>query len=711
MAKTETSSSSESMLVRSEHLDKLLLLAGEVIVASSNQSLASRNMQELHDRRQTVDRETAESARDLAEATSIISSELHSLVQDIRTVSLRDFSFRARRMVRDVARRTGKNVLFEVAGEDTTVDKAIVDRLYDPISHQLRNAIDHGIEDPLTRERAGKPEQGCVTMRSYNTERETFIEIEDDGAGVDLEKVRQRGIDAGIIDPSEPFSEDDALRVMCAPGISTVAEISEVSGRGVGMDVVMSHISDLGGTVSFQTEKGKGSTFTFRVPLVSAVNILDALVVRAGDFLLAFPIESVIASVSVPREAINSVVGKGETIKHLGHLLPLHNLSRVLDGRPDDSMKEQVISVLIIEHKGKQLAFSVSEFFSPQKLVIIPFEGILKIQGIAGTTVLGGKQLGFIVDIPPLFDRTEGRTGLSARQPVKAEGGDAPAAPETPAARADTRPPGKAETALAGRASEPDEEDAGNGRQYEEARQEFMGEIEKMMSALNDVIFRMESNPGDEELLNNAFRMFHTIKGNFIMMGMSRGGETVHSVESILDRVRSREMEFTPQAMDIVMDGVSYIEEMVRLGRSGQWTDEPGREIMENAAALLPEEQAEAPVIADVKGAEVVLSHEATYRANMHRKQLTPIYQCYLEFTTSIQPAFLVACLIYKRVSETGDVLGSVPALTDVEKGTMEGKFKLQFASELDPDEIERCLRELLTRHYGVQQLELTRFK
>ncbi len=238
---------SENMLVRSEHLDKLLLLAGAVIVSSSNQSLAYRNLQALLSQKAPVDREVVENSRDLAETTTSISHDLHQLVQAIRTVSLKDFSFRARRLVRDLARKTGKRVRFEFEGEDTAVDKVIVEKLYDPISHQLRNALDHGIEDALSRTRSGKPEEGCIILRAYNTERETFVEIQDDGAGVDLEALRQKGIALGQIGPNDLFTEDDALRLMCMAGVSTARTISEVSGRGVGMDVVYSMITELGG--------------------------------------------------------------------------------------------------------------------------------------------------------------------------------------------------------------------------------------------------------------------------------------------------------------------------------------------------------------------------------------------------------------------------------------------------------------------------------
>ena len=174
---SNTAKHSESMLVRGTDLDRLLLLAGEVIIASSNQGLVHKGLQNLFDKHNPVDQEILNDAKDLASSTSLLSSDLHRLVQSIRTVDMKDMGFRARRLVRDLSRKTGKLINFEVIGEETTIDKAIVDKLYDPISHQLRNAVDHGIEDVQIRMRSGKPKEGHVMLHAHNTEQETIIEI------------------------------------------------------------------------------------------------------------------------------------------------------------------------------------------------------------------------------------------------------------------------------------------------------------------------------------------------------------------------------------------------------------------------------------------------------------------------------------------------------------------------------------------------------
>lgn len=689
----------ENMLVRSENLDQLLVLAGEVIVTSSNIGVVYRNLQLLFNKHESVNRDTLDTAKDLSESTSEISSNLHRLVQSIRTVNLKDLSFRARRLVRDMARKTGKRLRFKVEGEDTVVDKSIVEQLFDPIAHQLRNAVDHGIEDVATRARLGKPEEGSVFLRFYNTEQETFIEIADDGAGIDLEALRDKAIEAGNIAASDSFTDEDALEIMWTPGVSTVKAVTEVSGRGVGMDVVRDHIQNLGGIISFKTEPGKGTTFTFRVPLVSAINILDALVIGAGDVIYAFPIKTVVTTMSVPRGEIDTTLGVGKMIKHLNQLLPLYDLNEILTGVSADQSNGNV-SALVIEHKGTQIALAISEFLAPQKLVIIPLDDTLSIPEFSGATILGGRRLGFIINVPALIDLAKGKKVLRREKSEAAQGEQTFSIDEDVALDEELK-------ATADKAADETEteEDATE-------RRDFLIEIERLIPTLNEALFALESDQSNEEYINSAFRLFHTIKGNFMMIGLPQGGATIHSVESVLDRGRSHRLEITPDVVDLLMDGVSYIEEVVRTSVAGQWEDKSRTDILDRSRQLLSEQpEVQTKVTTDVVSEDVDLSHEAAYRAIIHRKRRTPCYRCYLEFDSGKQPAFLVACMIYRRFCDLGDVLGTVPSLPDIEKGMMEGKLKVLFASDISQELLEKTLDQLLREHYGAHVIELTRFE
>ncbi|NQT58558.1 MAG: Hpt domain-containing protein [Bacteroidetes bacterium] len=691
---------SENMLVRGEELDRLLLLAGEVIITSSNQGLVYKNLQDLFDKKVPVDQEALDAAKDLASSTSLLSGDLHWLVQSIRTVNLKDMGFRSRRLVRDLSRKTGKLINFEVRGEETTIDKAIVDQLYDPIAHQLRNAVDHGIEDVQTRERLGKPQEGRIVFNVYNTDQETVIEIEDDGAGVPLQELHNKGIESGIISKDDPIKEEIALELMCTPGLTTSETVSKISGRGVGMDVVRNSIDNLGGTFYFKTTAGQGTTFTFRIPLASAVNIVDALVVGADENIFAFPISNVVASIALSKEDITSALEKGEMVKYLDSLLPLHDLNHVLDKRCADfdwAASNGNIPILIIEHKGKRVAFKVTEFLAPQKLVIIPFDESIAATGLVGSTILGGRKLGYIVDVPALISLALDEKVRGVTRKVR--GKDSEQTTETAAASEQERPAGDAFTE--------DPYDT-HSEVSAAAKQEYVTELERLFPDLNEAVFAIESDPSDNEKVHAAFRLFHTIKGNFIMMGLPKGGETIHGIESVLDSTRSGKMEITPEVMDIIMDGVSYIEDVVRNMQAGTWEDKAAEDIVERSTSLLPEKSFEQQEIEDVAEAEIRLTHESQYRALMHRKNNSKFYRIYIEFDPGGQPSFLVACLIYRRICDVGDVLGTVPLLADIEKGMMDGKIKLLFTSPHDQDFLQQVLEELFTKHYGASLVSLT---
>jgi len=697
---SKTGKHSESMLVRGEELDRLLLLAGEVIISSSNQGLVYKSLQALFDNNSPVDLETVDDSKDLASLTSLLSSDLHKLVQTIRTVDLKDMGFRARRLVRDLSRKTGKLINFDVIGEETTIDKAIVDKLYDPVSHQLRNAVDHGIEDIQTRTRKGKPKEGQIILNAYNTEQETIIEIKDDGAGIPMDALHKKAVEEGILSEGDPITEETALELMFTPGITTSETVSKISGRGVGMDVVRNHIDDLGGTVSFDTEPGKGTTFTFHIPLASAVNIVDALVVRADENIFAFPISNVVASIALTRDKISTALEKGKMVKHLDNLLPLHSITNVLENRFDEidlTDDNETIPVLIIEHKGKRIALTVSEFLAPQKLVIIPFDESISVTGLVGSTILGGRKLGYIVDVPSLIGLAMGKEARDVTMKLKEEDSEQIEDIETSV----ESEPSKVEVVS-------DEKDYIQTEDALAVKQEFIAELEKLLPELNKMVFALESDPSDNEKINAVFRLFHTIKGNLIMMGLPKGGETIHCIESVLDDTRSHKVEVTPELMDIIMDSVSYIEDVVQKLKADAWEDEAAQDILERSAALLPKERFDQEEITDVASEEIKLTHESQYRALMHRKNKSQFYHIYIEFDSGSQPSFLVACLIYRRICEVGDVLGTVPFLSDIEKGMMDGKIKLLFTSDRELHVLENALKDLFTKHYGAHLVNLT---
>jgi chemotaxis protein histidine kinase CheA len=441
------------------------------------------------------------------------------------------------------------------------------------------------------------------------------------------------------------------------------------------------------------------------------VNIMDALVVRSGQYFFAFPIANVITTMSVKRENIFTTLEKGEMVKYLDNLLPLHDLNFLLE-RDALQDEHEVVPVLVVDHKGANIALKISEFFSPQKLVIISFNEALVVNGLSGATILGGRKLGFIVDVPSLIDRAMGRRGIRTSKKGKEAAKSASAKQSETSVSANGEStetiavPGVTQKAAMVHESEGFET---KKEDIEAARQEFVGEVQKLLPALNEALFALETAPDDLEQINRAFRMLHTIKGNFIMMGLAKGGATIHSVESVLDRVRGKKLEMSPEVMDVLMDGAAYIEGVARQSRGQELADEPSQGILERCAKLLPEEKAEPKMTVNVVSGEVKPSHESSYRIVQYKKSRTPLYNCYIEFDPGRQPVFLVACLIYKRFMEAGDVLGTLPTLEDLEKGYIENRIKILFASSVEPKLLEQSLLNMLTKHYGVHAMKFNR--
>jgi two-component system chemotaxis sensor kinase CheA len=322
----------ESMVVRLSRLDKMLELAGEVIIVSANLNALSHQLHEG----MSVSRMLSEDAKDLAITSSRISSDLHNLVTDVRTVDMSDLFARFRRLARDTSRRLGKPIRFKLEGEEICIDKKIAERIYDPVAHQIRNAIDHGIEDREARQAADKDPVGEVTVRVRNADNFTIIDVVDDGRGLQLDAIRRKAVEMGLVEEAaaEGLGEETLYEFLFQPGFSTARETTGTSGRGVGLDVVRDAMAAIGGETRVQSQPGRGSTFSLVMPLVTAVNISDSLLVRARNNTFVFPISSVVASLSVNVKDVTITTGRARSIMYLGSILPLFDLMPCLARRP-----------------------------------------------------------------------------------------------------------------------------------------------------------------------------------------------------------------------------------------------------------------------------------------------------------------------------------------------------------------------------------------
>jgi chemotaxis protein histidine kinase CheA len=691
----------DRMVVKIAHLDRLLSLTGEIIITASNISILQRHLQGQASR---LDKDSVELVKNAALTAHRISSDLHHLVMDIRLIPIRDTFLRYRRLVRDLGRKKGKQINFEIVGEDTLVDKTVSERLYEPLAHQIRNAIDHGLEDPLERQSKGKDPTGRLTLTAYKKEGFTFISVEDDGAGLVEDRIRQAAVDKGLLTPqaAASLSGPDLFAMIMTPGFSTAREATETSGRGVGMDVVKSEVEELGGEILIESEPDKGSTFTYKIPQLSAVNITDALIIRAGEDFYAVPIGNVVATQAFNPEDLHTTMETSESILYLGSIVPLYDLRGLLTGHDLEDTQE-AIPVIIIEAKNGRIALRVSEFIRPQKLVLIPLPDIFEVQGVSGTTILGGNQLGLVLEPFELINLAMGRVSDShaedrylSRATVSFDddfsGTPAESIPErgeddTPIDDKDTAGPGPKKTEMDGRVAE-----------------EFFLEIQTILTDLNEEIFLFEKEPSNTKRVNVIFRYFHSIKGNLVMTGFTDLGGFVHEVESVLDRLRDGELELNEEIIDLLLDAVKTLETALARIRSGKAYEVEDQDLL---AALEkyrrpepePEDEEEEYETFQLVGLSQLL-------LQAKRAQGVNVFQSLIRFKPRFQEPFLVAYLILRRLSVMSDVIDTVPPLSKLESGLVTDTIKVLFATTYSADDVNRFMERQLKRHYDVEAFD-----
>ena len=690
----------DRMVVKISHLDRLLSLTGEIIITASNISILQRHLQ---GQSSSLDKDSVEMVKNAALTAHRISSDLHHLVMDIRLIPIRDTFLRYRRMVRDLGRKKGKQINFEIVGEDTLVDKTVSERLYEPLAHQIRNAIDHGLEDPLERQRKGKDPTGRLTLAAYKKEGYTFISVEDDGAGLVEDRIRQAAVDKGLLTPqaAASLSGPDVFAVTMMPGFSTAREATETSGRGVGMDVVKNEVEDLGGEIIIESEPDKGATFTYKIPQLSAVNITDALIIRAGEDFYAVPIGNVVATQAFSPEELHTTMETSESIIYLGSIIPLHDLRGLLTGRDLEDEQEN-IPVIIIEAKNGRLALRVSEFIRPQKLVLIPLPDIFEVRGVSGTTILGGNQLGLVLEPFELInlamgvasgsfseDRFLSRATFSFEEDVSATVSE------------DRIDQGGADKSLEKADESPSDPSAAmDGRVAEE----FFLEIQTILTDLNEEIFQFEKDPSNKKRVNVIFRFFHSIKGNLVMTGFTELGGFVHEVESVLDRLRDGELELNEEIIDLLLDAVKTLEAALARIRSGgvyEVEDQDLLAMLEKYRRPEPEPEDEEE---EYETFQLVGLSQLLLQAK--RAQGVNVFQSMLRFKSRFQEPFLVAYLILRRLSVMGDVIDTVPPLAKLESGLVTDSIKVMFATTYSAEDVNRFMERQLVRHYDVEAFD-----
>ncbi|APB76401.1 chemotaxis protein CheA [Paenibacillus polymyxa] len=336
------------------------------------------------------------------EHMSRVSSDLQNVVLKLRMVPVDTVFNRFPRMVRDLAKSLDKKLDLVITGAETEMDRTVIDEIGDPLVHLLRNSVDHGIESVVDRIAAGKPETGTVNLRAFHSGNNVFIEIEDDGNGINRDKVLNSAISKGILTAEQAavMTDEEAYQVLFAPGFSTAAVISDVSGRGVGLDVVKSKITALGGNVTVHSTLGQGTNFSVQLPLT--LSIIAAMMIQIGSEKYAIPLSSIVETAIVKRTQIRSVHGNKMIAFRDSHI-PLISLSQLFEV-PDFNEDEEEETEVVVIRKGDRLAaLSVQDFLGQSEIVLKNLGKYLpNIQGISGATILGDGQVALIID-PNVF--------------------------------------------------------------------------------------------------------------------------------------------------------------------------------------------------------------------------------------------------------------------------------------------------------------------
>lgn len=385
---------SQSIRVDLEKIDSLINLLGELVITQSMLSIYG-------------DEEKYPQFERLSEGLGQLERHTRDIQEGVMRIRMLpiDFCFsRFPRMVRDLAKKLNKSIQVEIIGEHTEVDKTVIEELNDPLVHLVRNSVDHGLETREERLAKGKSESGTVTLKAFHQVGNIIIEISDDGAGLNTERIKEKAIEKGVIKSNANLNEQAIHELIFAPGFSTADAVTDLSGRGVGMDVVKRNIRSLGGTIDVRSAANQGSTFTIRLPLTLA--ILDGQLLKVGEETYIIPMLSIIESIQLKQADISKVGNRDVSFKWRGSFIPILNLAEKFGCPVDQDQMIESGLVVVVESDNKHCGILVSELTNHQQVVVKSLEAnYAKIDGLSGATILGDGSVALIIDVGALISR------------------------------------------------------------------------------------------------------------------------------------------------------------------------------------------------------------------------------------------------------------------------------------------------------------------
>ncbi len=389
--KAKVHTSDEKIKVSTTRLDNLVNMAGELVIA---QLMVAEETGTKLTSQHELNRKVAHQGK--------IIREVQELSMSMRMVPIAGVFQKMARLVRDLSHKAGKKIDFITEGEETELDRSIVDKIADPLVHMVRNSVDHGVEPPHEREKTGKDKTGQIELRAFHQAGNIVIQIKDDGKGLDKERILKKAIENGVVQAGQDLSDDEIFKLIFHAGLSTAQKITSVSGRGVGMDVVRKNIEALHGKVDISSVRGKGTTFTIRMPLTLA--IIDGQIVKVGSQRYIVPINTIVRTFKPTTNQLSSVQNRGELVNVRNQLLPVVRLYKLFGVDPNSENAADSL-LIIVEEDGRRSCLLVDELLAQQQVVIKNLgESLGRVKGVSGGAIMGDGRISLILDIPGLIE-------------------------------------------------------------------------------------------------------------------------------------------------------------------------------------------------------------------------------------------------------------------------------------------------------------------
>ncbi|MCC6778559.1 MAG: chemotaxis protein CheA [Hyphomicrobiales bacterium] len=392
-----------------EKIDRVVNMVGELVIAQAMLGQIVHDLPEgVSDRLSQILDEVVHHTRELKDG-----------LMSMRAQAVGTVFQRMPRLVRETAAKVGKKIRLELSGETTEVDRSIIERLTDPLTHIIRNSVDHGIEPPAVRLAAGKSEEGIIRLSAEHRGGRIVIEVSDDGGGINTEKVLQKAREKGLVSADATLTEDEINNLIMMPGFSTADVVSDISGRGVGMDVVRTNIQEIGGRLSLQSVRGKGTIIQFALPLTLAV--MDGMVIKVGRETYVMPMSMIVECLRPPRSSINNLVGTRGMLQLRGDLVPLVYLGDLLHIGSSADLSGECVVIITDAGDGTRLGLVADELCGHQQVVVKSIEESYgPVPGVAAATILGNGSVALILDVEKLSDLAGGSSSSIAAQKANA---------------------------------------------------------------------------------------------------------------------------------------------------------------------------------------------------------------------------------------------------------------------------------------------------